>query len=99
MLDTGFVLDLHNVFLVPEISRNLISVSKLIHEGFEFIFGQNLMRISRNECLIGNGYLCGGLYRLQLNSLDERSLHTPHISYELSIGTKRGAIKENSSVL
>ena len=57
------------------------------------------MRISRNECLIGNGYLCGGLYRLQLSSMDEQSLHTPHISCELSIGTKRGAIKENSSML
>ena len=29
--------------------------------------------------------------------MDEQSLHTPHISCELSIGTKRGAIKENCS--
>ena len=63
VLDTGFILDLHNVFLVPEISRNLISFSKLVHDGFEFNFGQNFVRISRNECLIENGYLCSGWYR------------------------------------
>lgn len=71
VLDIGFILNLHNVFFVLEISRNLIYVSKLVHEGFGFIFGQNFMRISRNECVIGNGHLCGGLYRLKLNSMDE----------------------------
>ena len=99
VFDTRHVLDLDNTFLVPNISRNLISVSILDCNGFNFNFGHGIMHIFSNNILIVNGYMCDGLYRLKLVSMYEQTLHTPHINCGLHIGLKRGPLNENSSRL
>ncbi|RWR73399.1 Gag-protease-integrase-RT-RNaseH polyprotein [Cinnamomum micranthum f. kanehirae] len=99
VLDTGFILDLHNTFFVPDISRNLISVSKLDYDGFKFGFGNRCMDVIRNNKVVGNGYLCDGLYKLKLNPMYEQSLHTQHFNCGMNMGVKRMTINENSSML
>jgi len=39
ILDTGFYLDLMDIFYVPSISRNLVSLSKFDVVGYSFISG------------------------------------------------------------
>ena len=75
VLDTGFSLDLHDTFYVPAISRNLISISKLDHDGFVFNFEHGLLKVYKNAILVGNGFLYDGLYKLKLDSAYAQSLY------------------------
>ena len=38
IIDTGFKLDLHDIFYVPSVSKNLVFLVKLNLEGFSFTF-------------------------------------------------------------
>ena len=38
VLSSGFILNLENTFYVPSFSRNLISVSKVVHLGYSFSY-------------------------------------------------------------
>jgi hypothetical protein len=41
LLHVGFTLNLNNVLYVPSLRRNLISVTSLKDDGFEYLFGNN----------------------------------------------------------
>jgi hypothetical protein len=53
-LNNGFILRLHNLLYVPSLSRNLISVSCLDDDGFDYQFGNK-------QCLILFDNKCVGL--------------------------------------
>jgi hypothetical protein len=51
-LDTGFVLILRDVFFIPTLQRNLISVSCLDNDGFNCHFGDGKCLIECNDTLV-----------------------------------------------
>ena len=48
-LPYGFVMDLDNCYYVPSLSRNIISASCLMRQGYEFIIKDNGCSIYLNE--------------------------------------------------
>ena len=92
-LSNGFVLVLERTFYVPNFSRNLISVSRLVPLGFSFTFQDNVFNLFYESNHIGTCILADGLYRISLqNEATNNSLH-------VHIGTKRCNINEDSSML
>ena len=92
-LSNGFVLVLEMTFHVPSLSRNLISVSRLIPLHFSFTFQDNVFNLFYKSNHIGTGILVDSLYRISLqNEATNNSLH-------VHIGTKRCNINEDSSML
>ncbi|GKA97571.1 putative RNA-directed DNA polymerase [Tanacetum coccineum] len=68
ILEGGFCLNLYGTLYVPSMTRNLISVSKLIIDDFIFTFGYNKVYISLNSRVVGNGCLEGNLFKLCLDN-------------------------------
>ncbi|KAF7844933.1 Retrovirus-related Pol polyprotein from transposon TNT 1-94 [Senna tora] len=95
ILNSGFVLILDRTFYVPNFSRNLISISKLVPLGYSFEFSNNMFKLFFKSNIVGNGTMSDGLFRVQLQ--DNTSYDTMHASS--SIGIKRCATNENSSML
>ncbi|KAL0462715.1 UNVERIFIED_CONTAM: hypothetical protein Slati_0159100 [Sesamum latifolium] len=54
VLNSGFVLILKKTFYIPNFSRNLISVSRLVPYGYSFKFGDDITLFYNNH-LVGNG--------------------------------------------
>ena len=81
---------------MPSIRRNLISVLILDRLGYSFLFGSRKSKLYRDFLLIGNGVLCGSLYRLELTTF-------PFVSTTLTVNTgssfKRLKLNEMSSTL
>ncbi|XP_074306344.1 uncharacterized protein LOC141641586 [Silene latifolia] len=76
ILSSGFILHLEKTFYVPNFSRNLISVSRLVPLGFTFNFSDSGFSILRNSEIIGYGILSDNLYRLELqNNITHNSMH------------------------
>lgn len=95
IMDTGYILDLINTLYVPSYSRNLISISKLDKLSYSFLFNNSTLSICKDSQCIGSGYICDGLYRLNLkNNYDESCV----VQHEL-VGNKRGKVNEKSSLL
>ena len=68
VLDTRCHLDLLQIFYVPSLSRNLVSVSKLDVIGFTFKIGNGCFNLfNKNDSLIGSGIHMDGLYKLKLD--------------------------------
>ena len=65
-LDTGFVLILRDVFFVPTLQRNLISVSCLDNDGFDCHFGDDKCLIECNDTLVTVAFKRNDLYLLSL---------------------------------
>jgi hypothetical protein len=65
-LDTGFVLILRDVFFVPTLQRNLISVSCLDNDGFDCHFGDGKCLIECNDTLVTVAFKRNDLYLLSL---------------------------------
>ena len=68
-LNTGDFLELFDVVYIPSIRRNLISVSILDRLGYSLLFGTEKLNSYHNSLLIGNGTLCGNLYKLDLHDV------------------------------
>ena len=68
IIDIRFKLYLHDVFYVPSVFRNLVSLSKLDLEGFSFIFMNSNFKLMKNFILVGTGTLCNALYKINLDS-------------------------------
>jgi len=86
ILETGFHLDL---------SRNLVSLSKLDVVGYFFKFGNGYFSLYKRTCLIGSDTLYDSLYKLNLDNL---YVETPMISHH-NVGTKRSLVNECSAFL
>ena len=86
-LITGHFLELFDVAYIPSIKRNLISVSILDRLGYSLLFGTGKLNLYRDSILIGNGTLCGNLYKLDLH--DVASIASSS-SLNTVVGSKRG---------
>ncbi|KAL0386361.1 UNVERIFIED_CONTAM: hypothetical protein Slati_4605900 [Sesamum latifolium] len=91
--NSSFVLVLEKTFYIPNFSRNLISVSRLVPYGYSFNFGDDVTLFYNNH-LVGNGTLSNGLYHINLQS---DALYTLHISD--NAGIKRCVMNEDSFIL
>ena len=65
-LPSGLILGLNNCYYVPAFSRNIISISLLDEEGFEFNFKNKGCSFYLNKMHYGSGQLLDGLYILNL---------------------------------
>ena len=65
-LDTRFDLLLRDVFYVPTLQRNLISVSRLDDDGFECRFGNGMCVIDYNDTVATIAFKRNDLYLLSL---------------------------------
>ena len=65
-LGLNLVLVLDDVFYVPSMRRNLISISTLDKRGYSFTFGNEKFELSLNSRIIGDGYLSNRLYHLNV---------------------------------
>ena len=70
-LDSGFILQLDDVVLVPSMKRNLISVSRLSRLGYVFQFNKDGFALSQNSNILATGFLSNGLYCLNYNKEGE----------------------------
>ena len=95
ILDNGHHLDLLETFYASNISRNLVSISKLHKVGYVFKFGNGCVNFYKNTCMIGGGTLCDGLYEVNLDNLFVETLMTLHHN----IGTKHSLANEQSAYL
>ena len=66
VLKFGFHLDLKNTFYIPSFSRNLVSIARLVHFGFKFVFENSNFILFQNDIVVGNGFLVNGLYKFNL---------------------------------
>ena len=60
ILDTRYHLDLMDIFYVPSITRNLISLSKLDVAGYSFKFRNGCFSLFKRTFMIGSGTLYDG---------------------------------------
>ena len=75
---TGYVLNLDKTFYIPSFSKNLLSVSRLAPQGFDFQFKDVSFLIIEDSVPIGSGKLTDGLYCLSLDPKCAHSLTTTH---------------------
>ena len=93
MLESGYVLQLRNVFYVPNFRRNLISISVLNHDGYVFLFQNASVQLSLNSKVVGSSILNNGLFQLLLSPTSHQSF-----AVESSV-SKRSLCAENSCLL
>ena len=67
-LNLGFIFELNNVFYIPEFSRNLIFVSRLVPLGYSIKFNASRFDLLFKSTIIGNGVLNGGLFKINLSN-------------------------------
>jgi len=67
-LSSGFILKLEMTFYLPNFSRNLIFVSKLVPFGYCFNFKDTSFELFYNSECVGNDILSDGLYLLGLQN-------------------------------
>ena len=60
------VLSLKDCLYVPQIKRNLISISKFVEHGYTFLLGKNKVSIKFNNRFMACGLKENGLYLLTL---------------------------------
>lgn len=65
-LATRYELKLHNVSYVLLIRRNLLSVSFLDKQGYNFYFGNGQVKFYHGDNIVGFGTLCDNLYQVDL---------------------------------
>ncbi|PHT39250.1 hypothetical protein CQW23_22823 [Capsicum baccatum] len=69
-MTSGKVLTLNSVLYVPELRRNLISVSHLDKNGFKYVTVSGKIVISKGEVYVGKGYLTEGLYKMNVMNVE-----------------------------
>ena len=70
-------------------------MSKLDVVGYYVLFSSGQLSLLLNFITVGFGILCDGLYKISLNHEFAQALITLHSN----VGSKRGLINENSSIL
>jgi len=68
-LGFGFVFELNNVFYIPEFSRNLIFVSRLVPLGYSIKFNASGFDLLFKSTIIGNSVLNDGLFKINLSNI------------------------------
>ncbi|KAK9688757.1 hypothetical protein RND81_09G009000 [Saponaria officinalis] len=75
-LTSGKTLALNNVLYVPSLRRNLVSGALLNKAGMKLVFGADKVVMSRNGEFVGKGYLSGGLFILNTDSISNNNIST-----------------------
>lgn len=70
---------------IPSISKNLVSLSKFDKGAYEFKFFSGSFSLYKKNCIIGDGTLRGGLYKVSLDKLYPKTLMTQHYMFILNI--------------
>ncbi|PHU18020.1 hypothetical protein BC332_13715 [Capsicum chinense] len=76
----------NNVLYVPELCRNLVSISLLDKNGFKCVTISGKIIISKGEMYVGKGYLTEGLYKMNVMTIEiNKSLNSSYLleSYDL----------------
>jgi hypothetical protein len=66
---------LKNVQHVPSIKKNLVSGSLLRRDGYKLVFESNKCILSKYGIFVGNVYDSGGLFRLSLHDVCNKSVN------------------------
>jgi hypothetical protein len=66
-LPSGLIMELENIYFVPSISRNIISISCQEINGFSFIIKDNGCSIYKYELYYGSSFMMNGLYILEID--------------------------------
>jgi hypothetical protein len=66
---------LKNVQHVPSIKKNLVSGSLLCRDGYKLVFESNKCILSKYGTFVGKGYDSGGLFRLSLHDVCNKSVN------------------------
>ncbi|GJV61682.1 putative RNA-directed DNA polymerase [Tanacetum coccineum] len=98
LLEGGFCLNLYGTLYVPSMTRNLISVSKLIIDDFIFTFGYNKVYISLNSRVVGNGCLEGNLFKLCLDNQFSKSLLSFNVNENVNQNKRKQDIEISSKL-
>jgi hypothetical protein len=65
-ISNAFILYLHDVLYKPLMRRNLISVSHLDDDGFDYLFGKKQCLITFNDEVVGHAFMHDKLYLLSI---------------------------------
>ncbi|KAJ4744919.1 Transposon Ty1-NL2 Gag-Pol polyprotein [Rhynchospora pubera] len=99
-LPNGFVLELKDVFVVPCITRNIVSVSCLDLDGYDVVIKNKCLTLFRNEVRFCDAHLLNGLYVLDSNGFvlsvenDKRKRKVSHENATLMWHCRLGHINE-----
>ncbi|KAI5335604.1 hypothetical protein L3X38_025737 [Prunus dulcis] len=63
-LQSSLCLELVDVVYVPTMTRNLLSVSRLVKSNLQFVFDDFGFSISKNKRVVGNGMIVDGMFHL-----------------------------------
>jgi hypothetical protein len=66
-LPLGFILELNNCYFVPSLSRNIVSPSCLMKDGYSFASKDNGCVISKNDIFVAYASIVNGLFILNLD--------------------------------
>lgn len=97
VLDSGYVLELNNVFYIPKFKRNLISVSRCINVGISFTSSRDLILSLLNNSAISFGSIKDCLYYLSLRVSKNAYVNSPAHTFVTSF--KCIILAENSALL
>ena len=65
-LPSGFIMELNNCYFVPSLSRNIVSPSCLMKDGYSFASKDNGCVISKNGMFVASASIVNGLFILNL---------------------------------
>jgi GAG-pre-integrase domain len=68
-LPSGLIMELENIYIVPNIFRNIISISCLEMNDFSFVIKDNDCSIYKDELYYGSSFIMNGLYMLKIDKL------------------------------
>jgi hypothetical protein len=103
-LNNGFILRLHNVFYVPSLSRNLISVSCLDDDGYDYQFGNRQCLILFDNKVVGLAFQQDKLYMLSMHENvnvvcnDENVVCKDKVYLSTNVSSKRKRCDDATSV-
>jgi hypothetical protein len=66
-LPSELIMEHENIYFVPNISRNIISISYLEMNGFSFIIKDNGCSIYKDELYYGSSFMMNDLYMLEID--------------------------------
>ncbi|CAN1841482.1 Retrovirus-related Pol polyprotein from transposon TNT 1-94, partial [Linum perenne] len=69
-MTSGKAVTLNNVLHVREIRKNLVSTALLVKHGFKVDFVSDKVVISKNDIFVGKGYMCDGLFKLNVMTIN-----------------------------
>jgi hypothetical protein len=72
---SGNTVLLKDVQHVPSVKKNLVSGSLLCRDGYKLVFESNKCILSKYKTFVGKGYDSGGLFRLSLHDVCNKSVN------------------------